>query len=49
MDEIGISLKFYYLDDDNDLISITSQGDLQEALQYQIGKVNLKVVIAKNA
>jgi hypothetical protein len=47
--EIGVNFKFFYQDDENDIISISSQGDLEEACRYQTGKLNLKIVIAKNA
>ena len=30
-DEIGVNYKFFYLDDENDIISISSQADLEEA------------------
>lgn len=30
MDEVGESLKIYYMDPDGDIISVTSQDDLQE-------------------
>lgn len=33
-DEIGVNLKFFYQDDENDIISISSQGDLEEACRY---------------
>lgn len=49
VDEIGINLKFFYQDEDNDIISISSQGDLEEACRYQTGKLNLKIVLTKNS
>ena len=30
-EEIGVDFKFFYLDDENDIISISSQADLEEA------------------
>jgi hypothetical protein len=40
-------IKFYYLDDENELISITSQSDLQEALSIE--DINLlKLTVAAN-
>lgn len=33
MSEFGENYKFYYIDPDGDIISITNQGDLEEAYQ----------------
>ena len=38
-------IRFYYLDEDNELISITSQTDFQEALD---DFANLKLIVANN-
>ena len=40
-------IKFYYLDDENELISITSQSDLQEALNIEDISL-LKLTVAAN-
>jgi len=40
-------IKFYYLDDENELISITSQGDFQEALNIEDFSM-LKLTVAAN-
>jgi hypothetical protein len=41
-------IKFYYLDDENELISINSQNDFSEALQIDDISL-LKLTIASNA
>jgi len=33
MEEVGESVKVFYMDEDGDIISITSQSDLEEAYQ----------------
>jgi len=38
--------RFFYLDDENEVISITSQADLAEALN--IYELNLKLAVADN-
>ena len=44
---IGKTLKFYYVDKDGDIISITNEGDLKEAQrEYPDGR--LKLVLAEN-
>lgn len=43
MEEVGESLKVYYMDEDGDIISITSQSDLEEAYQVLQGKVRVAV------
>jgi len=43
--ELGENVKFFYMDNDGDIISITSQGDLEEARQVM---PQLKLVICKN-
>jgi hypothetical protein len=40
-------IKFYYLDDENELISITSQGDYQEALAIEDFNI-MKLTVAIN-
>ena len=40
-------IKFYYLDDENELISITSQGDFQEALAIEDFNI-MKLTVAIN-
>ena len=45
MEEIGEALKLFYMDEDGDIISLTSQSDLEEAFQVMAGKV--RVVMAK--
>lgn len=40
-------LRFYYLDDENELISVTSQSDFQEALSIDELPI-LKLTIANN-
>lgn len=40
-EEIGESLKVYYMDEDGDIISITSQSDLEEAYQVLQSKVRV--------
>lgn len=39
MEEVGESLKVFYMDEDGDIISITSQGDLEEAYQVLQTKI----------
>ena len=46
MVQFGDNIKFYYVDSDGDIISITNQGDLQEAYEVLNGQVRL--VVAKN-
>lgn len=47
--EFGENYKFYYMDPDEDIISITNQGDLEEAYQVQYDMPEkLKLFIAKN-
>lgn len=41
-------LKFYYLDEDNEMVSITSQNDLEEALEIEELKV-LKLTACASA
>ena len=42
VDLIGKVLKFYYVDQDGDIISITSEGDLKEAQrEYPDGRLKL--------
>lgn len=41
-------IKFYYLDDENELISITSQSDFLEALSIE-DVTTLKLIVAENA
>lgn len=41
-------IKFYYLDDENELISITSQSDFQEALSIEDFSM-LKLTVAANS
>lgn len=41
-------VKFFYLDDENEIISITSQADFSEALEIE-DITSLKLVVAKNA
>jgi hypothetical protein len=43
-----VPLKFYYLDDEQELISITSQSDFVEALEID-DFANLKLIVANNA
>jgi hypothetical protein len=40
-------IKFYYLDDESELISITSQSDFQEALSIEDFSM-LKLTVAAN-
>lgn len=44
MNQLGENLKFFYMDQEGDIISITNQGDLDEARC----EPSLKLVIAKN-
>ena len=44
MNQLGENIKFYYMDQEGDIISITNQGDLDEARC----EPSLKLVIAKN-
>ena len=44
MNQLGENLKFYYMDQEGDIISITNQGDLDEARC----EPTLKLVIARN-
>ena len=44
MMQLGENVKFYYMDTDGDIISITSQSDLEEAQQVMS---QLKLVICK--
>lgn len=41
MEEVGESLKVFYMDEDGDIISITSQSDLEEAYQVLQTKIRL--------
>jgi hypothetical protein len=41
MEEVGESLKVFYMDEDGDIISITSQSDLEEAYQVLSSKIRL--------
>ena len=41
------SLRFYYLDDDQEIISISSQHDYQEALEIE-DVTTLKLIVAKS-
>ena len=41
MEEVGESLKVFYMDEDGDIISITSQSDLEEAYQVLQNKVRV--------
>ena len=41
-------VKFFYLDDENEIISITSQADFSEALEIE-DIASLKLVVAKSA
>jgi len=43
-----VPLKFYYLDDEQELISITSQSDFVEALEID-DAANLKLIVANSA
>ena len=45
---IDNNLKLFYQDEDNDIISLTNQGDLDEAFQYIFGNQTLKLVLAEN-
>lgn len=42
----GENIKFYYIDQDGDIISISGQGDLDEA--YQVLNGSMRLVCAKN-
>lgn len=44
INQLGENLKFYYMDQEGDIISITNQGDLDEARC----EPTLKLVIARN-
>ena len=44
LSQLGENLKFYYMDQEGDIISITNQGDLDEARC----EPSLKLVIARN-
>ena len=49
MIEFGENYKFYYIDTDGDIISITNQGDLDEAYQVEVETAQkLRLFIAKN-
>jgi len=41
-------IKFFYLDEENEVISITSQSDYTEAFEFETGGA-LKLIIAGNA
>ena len=41
--------RFYYLDDENELISITQQSDYEEALEVLENIPSLKLIIAATA
>ena len=41
------SLKFYYVDEDGDVISVSSQGDFEEAQQV-LPDHQLRLIIAEN-
>ena len=44
INQLGENIKFYYMDQEGDIISITNQGDLDEARC----EPSLKLIIAKN-
>ena len=41
VEEVGESLKLFYMDEDGDIISITSQSDLEEAHQVLQAKIRV--------
>jgi hypothetical protein len=41
--QFGENYKFYYVDEDGDTITVTTQGDLEEATKSMEGKVRLYV------
>ena len=45
--ELGHNLKFYYVDSDEDIISVTSQSDYEEALAQYPGN-KLRLVLAQS-
>lgn len=47
MVQLGENVKFYYVDSDGDIISITNQNDLTEAYSI-IPKGQLRLIIAKS-
>ena len=45
--QFGENLKFYYIDEDGDVISITSEADFEEALQV-LADNQLRLIVAEN-
>ena len=44
--QFGRNIKLYYMDEDGDIVSVTGQGDLDEAKEAMVG--TMRFVVASN-